>query len=38
MQILRHSKIVVTMEDLYGSVPSAATRVALKKLGRWLCQ
>jgi len=35
MQILRHSKITVTME-IYTEVPSAATRDALRKLGRWL--
>ena len=35
MQILRHSKIAVTME-IYTEVPSAATRDALKKLGEWL--
>jgi len=35
MQVLRHSKIAVTME-IYTGVPSAATRDALKKLGRWL--
>ena len=35
MQILRHSKIAVTME-IYTEVPSEATREALKKLGRWL--
>ena len=35
MQILRHSKIAVTME-MYTEVPSATTREALKKLGRWL--
>jgi integrase len=35
MQILRHSKIAVTME-IYTEVPSAATREALRKLGRWL--
>jgi integrase len=35
MQILRHSKIAVTME-IYTEIPSAATRDALKKLGRWL--
>jgi hypothetical protein len=35
MQILRHSKIALTME-IYTEVPSAATRAALKKLGRWL--
>jgi hypothetical protein len=32
MQILRHSKIAVTME-ICTEVPSAATRDALKKLG-----
>jgi integrase len=36
MQILRHSKIAVTME-IYTEVPSAAaTREALDKLGQWL--
>jgi len=35
MQILRHSKIAVTME-LYTEVPSVATREALEKLGQWL--
>ena len=35
VQILRHSKIAVTME-IYTEVPSAATRDALKKLGQWL--
>jgi integrase len=35
MQILRHSKIAVTME-IYTEVPSAATRDALKKLSQWL--
>ena len=35
MQILRHSKIALTME-IYTEVPSAATRAALKKLGSWL--
>ena len=35
MQILRHSKIALTME-IYTEVPSTATRAALKKLGRWL--
>ena len=35
MQILRHSKIAVTME-IYTEIPSAATREALRKLGRWL--
>jgi hypothetical protein len=35
MQIFRHSKIAVTME-IYSEVPSAATREALRKLGRWL--
>ena len=33
MQILRHSKIAITME-IYTEVPSAATRAALKKLAR----
>jgi hypothetical protein len=35
MQILRHSKIAVTME-IYTEVPSEATRSVLRKLGRWL--
>jgi integrase len=35
MQILRHSKIAITME-IYTEVPSASTRAALKKLGQWL--
>ncbi|TDC05747.1 site-specific integrase [Streptomyces sp. 8K308] len=35
MQILRHSKIAVTME-VYTHVPSEATRKALRKLGRHL--
>ena len=35
VQILRHSKIAVTMK-IYTEVPSAATRDALKKLGQWL--
>jgi integrase len=35
MQILRHSKIAVTME-IYTEVPSAATRDALRKFGQWL--
>jgi integrase len=35
MQILRHSKIAVTM-DIYTEVPSASTRKALKRLGKWL--
>jgi integrase len=35
MQILRHSKIAVTME-IYTEVPSAATRDALRKLSQWL--
>jgi len=35
MQFLRERKIAVTME-IYTEVPSAATRAALKKLGRWL--
>ena len=34
-QILRHSKIAVTME-IYTEVPSAATRDALRKLGQGL--
>jgi hypothetical protein len=34
MQILRHSKIAVTME-IYTKVPSAI-RAALRKLGQWL--
>jgi integrase len=32
MQILRHSKIAVTMET-YTEVPSSATRNALRRLG-----
>ncbi len=35
MQILRHSKIAITME-IYTEVPSAATRDALRRLGQWL--
>jgi hypothetical protein len=35
MQILRHSKIAVTME-IYNEVPSEATRSALRKPGQWL--
>jgi integrase len=35
MQILRHSKIALTME-IHTEVPSAVTRDALKKLGSWL--
>lgn len=35
MQILRHSKIAVTMA-IYTEVPSAATREALGKLAQWL--
>jgi hypothetical protein len=35
MQVLRHSKIAVTM-DICTEVPSAATRDALRKLGEWL--
>jgi len=35
MQILRHSKIAVTME-IYTEIPSAATRTALRKLARRL--
>ena len=37
MQILRHSKIAVTME-IYTEVPSAATRAALRRLGEELSQ
>ncbi len=35
MQILRHSKIAVTME-IHTEIPSASTRDALRKLGHWL--
>jgi hypothetical protein len=35
MQILRHSKVALTME-ICTEVPSAATRAALRKLGEWL--
>jgi hypothetical protein len=35
MQILRHSKIAVTME-IHTEVPPAATREALRTLGQWL--
>ena len=35
MQILRHSRIAITME-IYTEVPSTATREALRKLGQWL--
>jgi hypothetical protein len=35
MQILRHSKIALTME-IYTEVPSPATRAALRKLGQCL--
>ena len=35
MQILRHSKIALTME-IYTEVPSPVTRAALRKLGKWL--
>jgi Phage integrase family len=35
MQILRHSKIAITMQ-IYTEVPSSATRDALRKLGQWL--
>jgi len=35
MPILRHGKIAMTME-IFTEVPSAATREALRKLGRWL--
>ena len=33
MQILRHSKIALTM-DIYTELPSAATGAALTKLGQ----
>ena len=35
MQILRHSKIAITMENCT-EVLSASTREALRKLGQWL--
>jgi integrase len=35
MQILRHSKIAITME-IYTEAPSTITREALRKLGQWL--
>jgi hypothetical protein len=35
VQILRHSRVSITME-IYTEVPSASTREALRKLGRWL--
>jgi hypothetical protein len=35
MQVLRHSQIAVTM-DIYSEVSTAATRKALKRLGRCL--
>ncbi len=35
MQILRHSKISITME-IYTEVPEASTRDALRKLGESL--
>jgi hypothetical protein len=35
MQILRHSKIALTIE-IYTEVPSADTRAALRKLGQRL--
>ena len=35
MQILRHSRVAITME-IYTEVPSAATREALRKLGQLL--
>ena len=35
MQILRHSRVAITME-IYTEVPSTATREALRKLGQWL--
>ena len=34
MQMLRHGKIAVTMDIIYTEAPSAATRDALRKLGR----
>jgi hypothetical protein len=34
-QILRHSKIAITME-IYTEVPDARTREALRKLSDWL--
>ncbi|MER6152586.1 hypothetical protein [Streptomyces hirsutus] len=37
MQILRHSKIAVTLE-VYAHVPPEATRRALRKLGKHLGQ
>jgi|HubBroStandDraft_6_1064221.scaffolds.fasta_scaffold311731_2 hypothetical protein len=33
MQILRHSRVSM---EIYTEVPSASTREALRKLGRWL--
>ena len=35
MQILRHSRVSITME-IYTEVRSASTREALRKLGQWL--
>jgi hypothetical protein len=35
MQILRHSRITVTM-DVYSEVPSEATQEALRRLGEQL--
>lgn len=35
MQILRHSRVAITME-IYTEIPSAVTREALRKLGQWL--
>ena len=35
MQILRHSRVAITME-IYTEVPSTATREALRRLGQWL--
>jgi hypothetical protein len=37
MQILRHSRIALTME-IYTEVPDQATRDALGKLSNWLDQ
>jgi hypothetical protein len=35
MQILRHSRIALTME-IYTQVPDEVTRAALKRLSDWL--
>ena len=35
MQILRHSRVAITME-IYTEVPSAATRETLRRLVQWL--